>query len=250
VVRPEGEAVTRCPNAACPAQVLGKLIHFASRGAMDIEGLGGKLVEQLVEKELVKTAADFYQLTVDDLIPLERMAEKSAQNVIDAIAQSKHTTLARFVYALGIRNIGETVAEVLAEHAGTIEKLMDESEAELAGIHGVGEVIAREFRAWADVKSNRKLVERLSAHMMFATVVRASDEFAGQTFVFTGSLTKFTREDAEAEVKKRGGKASGSVSKNTSYVVAGDKAGSKLEKANKLGVTVLTEDEFLKLIGR
>jgi DNA ligase (NAD+) len=250
VVRPEGEAVTRCPNSACPAQVRGKLIHFASRGAMDIEGLGEKLIDQLIAADLVTTPADFYQLELEDLLPLERMAEKSAQNVIDAIEHSRHTTLPRFIYALGIRNIGETVAEFLAEHAGSMEHLLDASEEELAEIHGVGDVIAGELRAWLAVKQNRALLDALLKKLEFATVERASDEFAGQTFVFTGTLTKFTREDAEAEVKKRGGKATSSVSKNTSYVVAGDKAGSKLEKAQKLGVAVLSEDDFLKLIGR
>jgi DNA ligase (NAD+) len=250
VVRPEGEAVTRCPNTACPAQVRGKLIHFASRGAMDIEGLGEKLIDQLVAAGLVKTPADFYRLTVDDLVELERMAEKSAKNVVDAIEHSRHTTLPRFIYALGIRNIGETVAEFLAEHAGSMEHLLDAGEDELAEIHGVGDVIAGELRAWLAVKPNRALVDQLLKELQFAKVERASDEFAGQTFVFTGALTKFTREDAEAEVKKRGGKATSSVSKNTSYLVAGDKAGSKLEKAQKLGVNVITEDDFLKMIGR
>ncbi|HEU4364065.1 MAG TPA: NAD-dependent DNA ligase LigA [Candidatus Krumholzibacteria bacterium] len=250
-VRPEGEAVTRCPNATCPAQVRGKLIHFASRGAMDIEGLGEKLIDQLVAAGLVETPADFYQLTVEKLVPLERMAEKSARNVVEAIERSRHTTLPRFIYALGIRNVGETVAEVLAEHAGTIHALMDASEEDLAEIHGVGEVIAQEVHAWMTVKQNSDLVRRLlEAGIQFAKVERAGDEFAGQTFVFTGSLTKFTREEAEAEVKKRGGKASGSVSKNTSFVIAGDKAGSKLEKAQKLSVPVISEDEFLKMIGR
>jgi DNA ligase (NAD+) len=252
VVRSEGEAVTRCPNLTCPAQVRGRLIHFASRGAMDIEGLGEKLVDQLVDAGLVTTPADFYRLTVQDLLPLERMAQKSAQNVIDAIERSKHTTLPRLIYALGIRNAGETVAEFLAEHVDSIQALLDASEDELAEIHGVGEVIAREIRAWASVPSNRKLVEQLlRAGVSVAHAPRPrSSEFAGQTFVFTGSLTKFTREEAEAEVKARGGKATSSVSKGTTYVVAGDKAGSKLEKAQKLGVAVIDEDGFLKLIGR
>ncbi len=252
VVRSEGEAVTRCPNLTCPAQVRGRLIHFASRGAMDIEGLGEKLVDQLVDAGLVKTPADFYRLTVEALVPLERMAQKSAQNVIDAIERSKHTTLPRLIYALGIRNVGETVAEFLAEHFDSIQALLDASEDELAEIHGVGEVIAREIRAWASVPSNRKLVEQLlRAGVTVTHAARPrSSEFAGQTFVFTGTLTRFTREDAEAEVKARGGKATSSVSKGTTYVVAGDKAGSKLEKAQKLGVTVLDEDGFLKLIGR
>jgi DNA ligase (NAD+) len=252
VERPGGEAVTRCPNATCPAQVRGRLIHFASRGAMDIEGLGDKLIDQLVTAGLVKTLADFYKLTRDDLLPLERMAEKSAQNVIAAIERSKHTTLPRFMYALGIRNVGETVAEFLAEHFDSIEALLDADEDTLSGIHGVGEVIAREIRAWASVAANRRMVEKLlAAGITFAHAPRAtSSEFAGQTFVFTGTLTRFTREDAEAEVKQRGGKATSTVSKSTTYVVAGDRAGSKLEKARKLGVTVIGEDEFLAMIGR
>ncbi len=252
VERPEGEAVTRCPNFSCPVQVRGRLIHFASRGAIDIEGLGVKLVDQVVTAGLVKTPADIYRLTLEQVAALERKAEKSAQNVIDAIERSKHTTLPRFIYALGIRNVGETVAEILAEHFGSIEALMDADEEEMSNIHGIGDVIAHEIRAWAQVASNRKLVRDLvKAGITFARAPRAtSNEFAGQTFVFTGTLTKFTREEAEAEVKKRGGKAVSSVSKSTTYVVAGDKAGSKLEKAQKLGVDVIDEDAFLRMIGR
>lgn len=252
VVRSEGEAVTRCPNLACPAQIRGRLIHFASRGAMDIEGLGEKLIDQLADAGLVATPADFYKLTVEDLIPLERMAEKSARNVIDAIERSKHTTLPRLIYALGIRNVGETVAELLAEHVDSIDALLDAGEDELAEIHGVGEVIAQEIRAWASVPANRRLIKSLlHAGIAVAHAPRAtSAEFSGQTFVFTGMLAKLSREEAEAEVKKRGGKAASSVSKQTTYVVAGDKAGSKLEKARALDVTVLEEGEFLKMIGR
>jgi DNA ligase (NAD+) len=252
VERPQGEAVTRCPNPACPVQVRGRLIHFASRGALDIEGLGVKLIDQLVTAGLVATSADFYRLTVDDLLPLERMAEKSAQNVIDAIQRSKRATLPRFIYALGIRNVGETVAELLAEHFDSVEQMMEASEEELSSIHGVGEVIAREIRAWASVAANRRLVrDLLKAGITFARAPGAvSTEFAGQTFVFTGTLAKFTREDAEAEVKRRGGKASSSVSRQTNYVVAGEKAGSKLEKARKLGVKVIDEDEFLRMFRR
>lgn len=252
VERLEGEAVTRCPNSSCPVQVRGRLIHFASRGAMDIEGLGVKLIDQLVTAGVVETPADFYRFGIDDLLPLERMAEKSAQNVIDAIERSKHTTLPRLIYALGIRNVGETVAEVLAEHVDSVEALLDASEEELSNIHGVGDVIAREIRAWASVPANRRLVrDLLKAGIAFARAPRArSDEFAGMSFVFTGTLTKFTREEAEAEVKKRGGKAVSSVSKGTTYVVAGDKAGSKLEKAQKLEVDVIDEDAFLRMIGR
>jgi DNA ligase (NAD+) len=250
VERPEGEAVTRCPNFSCPVQVRGRLIHFASRGAMDIEGLGVKLIDQLVTADLVETPADFYRLTLDDLVPLERMAEKSAQNVIDAIERSKHTTLPRFIYALGIRNVGETVAEVLAEHFGSIDALMESGEEELSEIHGVGDVIAHEIRVGVGRGQSNSYAElrRLASSSRVARAI--SSEFADMTFVFTGTLTKFTREEAEAEVKKRGGKAASSVSKSTTYVVAGDKAGSKLEKAQKLGVEVIDEDEFLRMIRR
>jgi DNA ligase (NAD+) len=250
VVRAEGEAVTRCPNAQCPAQVRERLIHFASRGAMDIEGLGVKLVEQLVDAGLVESPADIYDLTVDELLPLERMAQKSAENLVAAIEKSKKATLPRFIFALGIRNVGATVAEILADHFGAIHAILDTDEESIAAIHGVGPVIAHEIHAFARSDENRKLVERLlDAGITFpAAPQRAGDQFAGQTFVFTGSLSKFTREEAEAEVKKRGGKATSSVSKKTTYVVAGENAGSKLAKAETLGVTVLTEDEFLEMI--
>jgi DNA ligase (NAD+) len=254
VVRPEGEAVTRCPNAACPAQTRGRLLHFASRGAMDIEGLGEKIVDQLLSAGLVAGPADLYGLKVAELEPLERMAQKSAENLVASIARSRQTTLARFVYALGIRSVGETIAEILAGHFASIDALLDAPEEELAEIHGVGPVIAREIGVWAASKENRAMVRRLLKAGVrpaaAAAAVAASDEFAGQTFVFTGTLTRMTREAAEAEVKKRGGKALASVSRKTSYVVAGEKAGSKLEKAEKLGVTVIDEDAFLKLIGR
>jgi len=252
VERVEGEAVTRCPNVTCPAQIRGRLIHFASRGAMDIEGLGEKLIDQLVTVGLVKDPSDFYHLDVDQFAGLERMGEKSAQNVIDAIERSRHTTLPRFIYALGIRNVGETVAEVVAEYAGSMSALLDADEAALSQIHGIGEVIAHEICAWTSVQANRRMVERLlKAGIRFAQAPRAtSHEFEGKTFVFTGTLSQFSREEAEAEVKRRGGKASGSVSKQTSFVVAGEKAGSKLEKAHKLGVDVIDEDAFLKMIGR
>jgi DNA ligase (NAD+) len=252
VERPEGEAVTRCPNTTCPAQIRGRLVHFAARGAMDIEGLGEKLVDQLVTAGLVHDPSDIYHLTVEKLIELERMGEKSAQNVIHAIEGSKHTTMSRFIYALGILGVGETVAELLASHIDSMETLMDADPEALAEIRGIGDVIAEEIHSWAKVPANRRVVKRLlDAGITFERAPRAtSDELEGKTFVFTGTLARMTREDAEAEVKKRGGKAAGSVSKQTSFVVAGEKAGSKLEKAQKLGVAVIDEDEFLKMIGR
>jgi DNA ligase (NAD+) len=229
-----------------------RIRHFASREAMDIEGLGEKLVAQLVEGGLVKDPADLYRLIVEDLVPLERMADKSAENVVSAIERSKRTTLARFIFALGIRNVGVTVAEILAEHFPAIEALRDASEEEISGVYGVGSVIAGEVtRFFADTRS-RELIERLvDAGISFeAAPSSQSSEFEGEIFVFTGALSRMTREEAEAEVKRRGGKISDSVSSKTTCVVAGEKAGSKLEKAGKLGVRVIGEDEFLALIGR
>jgi len=250
VTRAEGEAATRCPNATCPAQVKERIIHFASRGAMDIEGLGGKLVEQMVESGLIASPADIYRLREEDLVALERMAAKSAENLVQAIERSKRTTLPRFLYALGIRNVGETVAEVLAAHFGSVEELLEADEEALSGIAGVGPVIAHEIRAYTSRRDNRRLVGRLlEAGINYpAAPERKSAEFEGMTFVFTGTLTRLSRDEAEAEVKKRGGKAASAVSKKTTYVVAGEKAGSKLEKAVKLGVDVIDEEAFLRMI--
>ena len=252
VVREEGEAAIRCPNTACKAQVKERIRHYASREAMDIEGLGEKLVGQLVESDLVGDPAGLYRLTADDLVPLERMAEKSAENVISAIARSKKAAFARFIFALGIRNVGTTVAEVLAEHFPTVDALRAASEEEISGVRGVGPVIAGEVSRYFADQGNRDLVDRLlGAGVSFesAPTVRSA-ELEGEIFVFTGVLTRLTREEAEAEVKKRGGKTSDSVSSKTTCVVAGEKAGSKLEKARKLEVRVIGEDEFLGLIGR
>jgi DNA ligase (NAD+) len=250
VVRPEGEAVTRCPNATCPAQVKERLRHFASRNAMDIEGLGDKLVEQLVDADMISSPADIYRLKQVDLEALERMAEKSAENLITAIERSKDTTMSRFLFALGIRNVGETVADILAEHFPTVEVLLNASEETLAQIHGVGPVIAKEIVSYAANPDNRRVVEQLlTVGITYpAAPETKSAEFEGMTFVFTGTLTRMTRDEAQTEVKKRGGKASSSVSKKTTYVVAGKNAGSKLDKATKLGVELIDEDTFIKMI--
>jgi len=253
VVRPEGEAVTRCPNFACDAQVKERVRHFASREAMDIEGLGTKLVAQFVDEGVITSAADIYQLSIDQLVPLERMAQKSAENLIDAIEQSKETTLSRFVYALGIRNVGTTVAAILSDHYTTLEALINATVEDIAEIYGVGEVMAGEITAFFADANNRRMVDELVAAGITYKKAEAeprSNELDGEIFVFTGSLLSITRSEAEAEVKKRGAKAVKSVSSKTTIVVAGEKSGTKLDKATKLGVTVIDEDAFLKMIGR
>lgn len=252
VVREEGEAVTRCPNLECDAQVKERIRHFASREAIDIEGLGEKLVAQIVDAGLVKSPPELYRMTLSDLVPLERMAEKSAENVVSAIHQSKDTTLPRLIFALGIRNVGVTVAEILAERFTTIENLYAAPEEEIADLYGVGPVIAKEVVRYFSDGRNRSMVDELIelGIVYEAVAVERTDQFAGEIFVFTGTLTRLTRDDAEAEVKKRGGKTTSTVSGKTTCVVAGEKAGSKLVKANKLGVKVIGEDEFVELIGR
>jgi DNA ligase (NAD+) len=252
--RPEGEVVARCVNFACPAQVKGRIEHFASRGAMDIEGLGEKLVGQLVEKALVRSPADLYFLTQDQLVALERMGEKSARNLLDAIEASKDRPLARCVFALGIRHVGEHVADVLAREFGTLDALLAADEARLGTTYEIGPTLAHAIREFFDSRENVAAIERLRAGgVKFPSVekraVAADSPFAGKTFVFTGALQRFTREEAEARVKERGGKAASSVSKRTDYVVAGEAAGSKLAKARELGVKVITEEELQRMLG-
>jgi DNA ligase (NAD+) len=252
VVREEGEAATRCPNAECPAQVKERIRHFASREAMDIEGLGEKLIGKLVDTGLVKDPADLYWLAVADLVPLERMADKSAENIVGAIDRSKKSTLTRLVFALGIRNVGVTVADALSGHFPALESLRDAAEDEISGVFGVGPVIAEEVSRFFADRRNREMIERLleSGVRCESAAPAESSDFDGEVFVFTGTLSSMARDDAEAEVKRRGGKTSDTVSSKTTCVVAGEKAGSKLEKARKLGVRVIDEEGFLDLIGR
>jgi DNA ligase (NAD+) len=252
VARPEGEAVTRCPNYDCDAQVKERIRHFASREAMDIEGLGAKLVSQLVDEGLIRRPVDIYDVTVEALLPLERMAQKSAENLIRAIESSKSTTLPRLIYALGIRNVGTTVASILSEEYSTLEELAEASEDDIAEIYGVGPVIAREIRSHFDDPKNREALRKLvAAGVRYESGSQVkSHDLDGEVLVFTGILSEMSREDAEAEVKRRGAKIAKSVSSNTTVVVAGEKAGSKLAKATKLGIKVIDEREFLKMIGR
>ena len=253
VFRPEGEVVARCQNMECPAQVKGRIEHFVSKGCMDIDGFGTKLVDQLVEKKLVKNVAAIYSLNLEQLSKLERMAEKSAQNILESIHTSQSTTMARFVHGLGIRNVGEHASKVLEKSfSGNLENLMDAGIEALTAIHEIGGIMAESIVNFFQDDTNQKVIKAcLKAGIQFEAVEQIQEsEFTGKTFVFTGSLEKFSRKDAQSMVEKLGARASGSVSSKTDYVVAGSGSGSKLEKAKDLEITILTEDDFLELIGK
>lgn len=252
VVRDEDGAAIRCTGAECPAQLHRNITHFASRDAMDIDGMGPAVIGQLIDKGLVKTPADLYFLTTDQLAELERMGKKSAQNAVDAIAASKERGLERLLYALGIRQVGQKAGKILAAHFGTFDALARAEVEELTAIDDVGGITAAYIREWLDSPQSRHLIGRLreAGVCMDAAKQASGQQFKGMTFVLTGALERFTREEAAALIEDRGGKASGSVSKKTTYVVAGENAGSKLRKANELGVPVLTEEEFAAMLER
>jgi DNA ligase (NAD+) len=249
ISRPEGEVVARCVAADCTAQLMGRLLHFASRRAMRIEGLGDVLAEQLVAANLVKDVGDLYSLTLEQVANLARMAKKSASNLLAQIEASKSRDLSNLVYALGIRHVGERTAGILAHELGSLEKLMEASVEELDAIPEIGLTVAESVRDWFDDEGNRALCDRLRAAGIRTEAERRSsaqvdERFAGKQFVLTGTLASFTRDEARALIEARGGRVNSSVSKKTDYVVAGEAAGSKLDKAEALGVTVIDEDEF------
>ncbi len=246
------EVAYRCVNASCPARRRESLLHFASRHAMDIDGLGDKLVDQLVEKEIVKDMADLYGLRLSDVEPLERMGRKSAENLLDEIEKSKQASLARLIFALGIRFVGERTGELLAEHFGSLEALAKAGVEELTEVTEVGPKVAESIAEFFAEKANQELLRKLkSAGLRFHEERRKARDtrLAGKTFVFTGTLPNLTRDEASALVTGRGGKVSSSVSKKTDYVVAGAEPGSKYDKARELGVEVLDEEQFRKLAG-
>jgi DNA ligase (NAD+) len=250
VVRTEGEVDYRCVNANCPAKLLGTILHFASRGVMNIDGMGEALVTQLTERGLVRNVADIYKLTKADLLSLERFADKSAQNILDEIENSKKLPLERVIYGLGIRMVGERTAQFLAEHFGSMEALANASVEELQNVNEVGPKIADSIAEFFSNPANRKLVERLGeAGLAFkGSKKELGTKLAGKTFVLTGTLAKYTRDEAKKMIEDAGGKVTGSVSKKTDYVVAGADAGSKLDKAKELGVKVIGEREMQELI--
>jgi DNA ligase (NAD+) len=249
VVRAEGEVDYRCVNADCPAKLLGTILHFASRGVMNIDGMGDALVTQLTERGLVKNVADIYKLTKADLLTLDRMGDKSAQNILEEIEASKKLPLERVIYGLGIRMVGERTAQFLVEHFGSMEALEHASVEELQNVDEVGPRIAESIVEFFSIPANRKLVEHLGqAGLAFKGKKKErGTKLAGKTFVLTGTLTKYTRDEAKKIIEDAGGKVTGSVSKKTDYVVAGADAGSKLDKAKELGVAVIDEKEMEKI---
>jgi DNA ligase (NAD+) len=246
------EVAYRCVNAACPAKRKESLIHYARRDAMNIDGLGEKIVDQLVDRGLVEDVADLYRLKQEDLVPLERMAEKSAQNLLDEIEASKKNGLARLVYALGIRFVGERTGQLLAEHFDSLKEIAEASEEKLTEVHEVGPKVAASIAEFFSEAANRKLIAKLEKAGVKLTAERKAlkdRRLAGKTFVFTGGLERHSREQAGELVMSHGGKVTSSVSKKTDYVVVGADPGSKYDQAKKLGVTILDESGFEKLLG-
>jgi DNA ligase (NAD+) len=254
ISRPEGEVVARCVAADCPAQLKGRLLHFASRRAMRIEGLGDVLVDQLVEEGLVHDVGDLYSLTLDQVASLPRMAKKSATNLLEQIAASKSRDLSNLIYALGIRHVGERTAGILARHFGSLELLTTAPVDQLDDIPEIGLTVAQSVRDWFDDEGNLKLCDRLRGAGVRTEAERKAsvvtdDRFAGKQFVLTGTLSSFTRDEARALIEARGGRVNSSVSKKTDYVLAGEEAGSKLDKAQALGVAVIDEGGFKEMLG-
>ena len=246
-----GSAAYRCTNAECPAQIMRNLIHFAEKDAMDIDGLGPSILAQLHSEGLVRSIEDIYTLTAEELVPLERMGEKSAANIIKAIEKSKSAGLARLIYALGIRQVGAKAAQVIAARFGAIEELFKADEETLCEIDDVGDITAKYIVSYFSHPQTRTLIDKLKAAGVVTTFEseKKDDRFAGLTFVLTGTLPNMKRDEAAKLIESHGGKVSGSVSKKTSYVVAGEDAGSKLTKAQTLGVKIIGEDELIEMCG-
>lgn len=250
VIKPEGEAATRCINTSCPAQLKGSLEHFGSKQALDIDGLGEKLVDQLVEELVVETPADLFDLSVDDLTGLERMGKKKAQNLVDAIQSSREVSLPRFIYALGIPHVGRAMADTLAAEFGTLDALAEADKERLSDVADVGPTVAEAIADWFDNDANRKLINELRKQRVSPKAARSrGSRLKGKTLVITGTLEGMTRDEAQQAIRLQGGRASSSVSAQTDYLVVGDNPGnSKMEDARRHGVEQLDEGKFRKLI--
>ncbi len=249
VVRPEGEAIRRCININCPAQIKGSIEHFASKRAMDIDGLGTKLIEQLVDKKVINDISDLYYLKKEDLTALERMAEKSARNILDAIQNSKRRSFARFIYALAIRNVGEHISGLITARYKDIHALMNADREALLSIHEIGPEVAGSIVSFFQDAKNRATIEKMmTAGVAIEYDKKEAKKLNGFTFVFTGALKSMSRDEARKKVEDLGAQTAPSVSKKVNYVVAGEETGSKLDKAKGLGIKIINEDEFLALI--
>ena len=250
-IREPGESAIRCTGIECSAKALRNIVHFASKDGMNIDGLGYKIVEQLLDNKLIKDIADIYSLTVEDIASLRKNGKKFAENLVNAISESKNRDLENLISAFGIRHVGKKLAKVLAKKYGTLDNLMNATAFDLTTKDDIGEVIAESIFSFFKEEQTLDLVKRLKeagVNMSHLEEVQIDDRFAGKTFVLTGTLSKYSRGEASDIIEKFGGKTSGSVSKKTDYVLAGEDAGSKLDKAQKLGVTVLSEEEFEKMI--
>ena len=251
VVREEGEAAFRCTGSSCPAQITRNIIHFVSRNAMDIDGLGPAIIEQLLEKNMIKNAADLYYIQAQDVMTMDKMGKKSAENLINALNKSKENTLSKLITALGIRFVGEKASKLLAKYAKNMDTLINLTKDELVSIDEIGDAMAQSVVDYFAEPQNLELIEKLrEAGVNFDEKIAENTDlrFENMTFVLTGTLSEFTRSEASEIIEKMGGKTSSSVSKKTTYVLAGEEAGSKLEKANKLGVKVISEQEFKDMI--
>lgn len=250
VIREEDEAAVRCVNPECPAQLLRNLIHFCSRDAMDIEGMGDAVLEKLVANGLLSKASEIYTLKKEDFMTLEGFKDKSSQNLVDAIEKSKSNDLAKLVFALGIRHVGQKAGKILAEHFDSMENIMNASLEEISSIEGFGGIMAKSVADFFALEQSKREIEALAAYgvNMASQKEKIDNRFEGKTFVLTGTLPTYSRNEASEIIEKFGGKTASSVSKKTSYVLAGEEAGSKLVKAQSLGITILTEEEFNEMI--